>query len=105
MASHNPHMLLKGKKGLVLSITNEKSIGWAVAKRACDAGAQVGIGGQNERMMRTVSELAEANEGMTGFMVDFSDDAQVAQLVEDVAKKYRKIDFFVHSAAFAPREA
>ncbi len=98
-------MLMAGKKGLVLSITNEKSIGWAVAKRAHDAGAEVGIGGQNERMMKTVDELVAQNERMTSFTVDFGDEEQIAKLVKDVKAKYGKLDFFVHSAAYAPREA
>lgn len=97
-------MLLEGKKGLVLSVTNDKSIGWAVAKLAHDQGATVGIGAQNERTMRNVGPLAEANERMDAFTVDFQDDAQVDALVEEVKAKYGKIDFFVHSAAFANRD-
>ena len=97
-------MLLEGKKGLVLSVTNDKSIGWAVAKAAHDHGARVGVGAQNERTMRNVGPLVEANERMDAFMVDFQEDAQVDALVSEVREKYGTIDFFVHSAAFAQRE-
>lgn len=97
-------MLLAGKKGLVLSITNEKSIGWAVAKAAKEHGATVGIGGQNERTMKNVAELAAGN-GMDAFQVDFGIEADIEALVEAVGKRYGKLDFFVHSAAFAPRDA
>ena len=97
-------MLLEGKKGLVLSITNKNSIGWAVAELAANHGAQVGIGAQNERMLENVSKMIEGDDRFTPFVVDFQDDAQVDSLVEQVAAKYGKIDFFVHSAAFANRE-
>ena len=97
-------MLLAGKKGLVLSITNEKSIGWAVAKAAQEHGATVGIGAQNERMMKNAGELAAAH-GMTAFQVDFSIDTDIEALVSQVASSFGKLDFFVHSAAFAPRDA
>jgi len=98
-------MLLEGKKGLVLSVTNEKSIGWSVAKAAADAGAEVGIGAQNERMLKNVGELADSHERVTAFVVDFSEEDQIAKLVEDVKAKYGRLDFFVHSAAYAPRQA
>jgi enoyl-[acyl-carrier protein] reductase I len=97
-------MLLEGKKGLVLSITNENSIGWWVADCANKYGATVGVGGQNERMMERVNKLIEGRSGMDGYMVDFQNNAQVEALVEQVKAKYGKIDFLVHSAAFANRE-
>jgi enoyl-[acyl-carrier protein] reductase I len=48
-------MLLAGKKGLVLNVTNDRSIGWAIADAAATHGAQVGVGAQNERMMERLS--------------------------------------------------
>ena len=50
-------MLLEGKKGLVLNVTNKNSIGWAIADAANNHGATVGVGGQNERMMDGVNKL------------------------------------------------
>jgi len=97
-------MLLEGKKGLVLNVTNEKSIGWAVAKAAVEHGAEVGVGAQNERMMETVQKLIANEPNMKAFMIDFSDDAQLAKLAEDAKATYGGIDFLVHSAAFAKKE-
>lgn len=97
-------MLLEGKKGLVLSITNENSIGWWCADLANQYGATVGVGGQNERMIERVDKLVAGRDRMDAFRVDFQDDAQMAALPEQVAAKYGKIDFLVHSAAFANRE-
>lgn len=97
-------MLLQGKKGLVLSVTNEKSIGWAIADMAEQHGAEVGVGGQNERMLERVKGLIEGRERMRPFVVDFTIEEQLDQLVKDVEKTYGKIDFLVHSAAFANKE-
>ena len=97
-------MLLSGKKGLVLNVTNEKSIGWAIADVAEQHGAQVGVGGQNERMLERVNGLIQGRAGMRSFMVDFCDDAQLDQLVDQVKQAYGGIDFLVHSAAFANKE-
>src|SRR5688572_12241679 len=98
-------MLLEGKKGLVLNITNKNSIGWGIAAAAHAHGATVGVGGQNERMMERVKEMIGDDPRYAGFMVDFGIDDQIDQLVEEVKHKFGEIDFFVHSAAFAPREA
>ncbi len=97
-------MLLEGKKGLVLSVTNENSIGWWCADWANKHGAIVGVGGQNERMMERVGKLIDGRERMDGFMVDFQIDEHIDALVQQVSAKYGKIDFLVHSAAFANRE-
>jgi enoyl-[acyl-carrier protein] reductase I len=99
-------MLLAGKKGLVLNVTNEKSIGWSVADEAWRAGATVGIGGQSERMMKNVGELAASKpERMFAHQIDFGIESDIEALVEAVRRDYGALDFFVHSAAFAPREA
>lgn len=97
-------MLLAGKKGLVLSVTNDNSIGWWVANHANQHGATVGIGAQNERILDKVQPLIAGREQMDIFVCDFQDDAQVARLVNEVSAKYGKIDFFVHSAAFANKD-
>lgn len=97
-------MLLQGKKGLVLNITNKNSIGWACAEAAAEHGAQVGVGAQNERMLERVSKLTDENENMSTFVVDFSDQSQLDALSRSVAERFGKIDFLVHSAAFAQKE-
>ena len=97
-------MLLDGKKGLVLNVPNENSIGWAVAKAAAEHGARVGVGAQNEKMQSRVAKLTEGNDSMSIVVVDFSDDAQMEQLAETVKKEFGTIDFLVHSAAFANRD-
>ncbi len=97
-------MLLQGKTGLVLNVVNKNSIGWAIAESAAAHGAKVGVGAQNDRMLDGVKKLIGDNPAYTPFVVDFSDDAQLEQLATDVEKTYGKIDFVVHSAAFANRE-
>lgn len=97
-------MLLDGKKGLVLNVVNKNSIGWAIAEAAANHGAQVGVGAQNDRMLEGVSKLIGDDGRFSSFVVDFAFDDQLEQLARDVAARYGKIDFLVHSAAFAKRE-
>lgn len=98
-------MLLEGKKGLVLNVTNKNSIGWAIADRANKEGATVGIGGQNERLIEGVHRLVEGRERFDPFIIDFGFEEQFDRLAGEVAEKYGKLDFLVHSVGFAPKEA
>ncbi len=97
-------MLLEGKCGLVLNVTNKNSIGWAIADLANQHGATVGVGGQNERMMDGVLKLIGGRERFNTHQVDFQIEEDLERLARDVAKTYGKIDFLVHSAAFANRD-
>jgi len=98
-------MLLAGKKGLVLNVANENSIAWGIAKAAADHGAKVGVGAQNERFLERVNKLIDGDDRFRPFVVDFSLEEDLARLREEVAATYGAVDFVVHSAAFAPREA
>ncbi|MBS1723789.1 MAG: enoyl-ACP reductase [Armatimonadetes bacterium] len=97
-------MLLEGKKGLVLNVTNKHSIGWAVAEAANRHGARVGVGAQNEKLKGKVEELIEGRPNFDTFMVDFAFDDQLEALRDEVAAKYGMVDFVIHSAAYAKRE-
>lgn len=99
-------MLLEGKKGLVLNVTNKNSIGWAIADHAAKQGAKVGVGAQNERLLEGVNKLVAGREAeFDTFVADFSDEAAYGKLVEDVRAKYGELDFLVHSVGYAPKTA
>ena len=97
--------LLAGKRGLVLNITNKNSIGWAIAEAANLHGAEVGVGGQNDRLVEAVYKLIEGRDRFKGFTIDFGNDEEYEVLVDQIKAAYGTIDFVVHSAAFAPKEA
>ena len=98
-------MLLEGKKGLVLNVTNKNSIGWAIADRANLEGATVGVGGQNERLLEGVQKLVADRDRFDTFTIDFGFEEQFGQLAANVKERYGKIDFLVHSVGFAPKTA
>lgn len=97
-------MLLEGKKGLVLNVTNKNSIGWGIVEALHAQGAHVGVGAQNDKMLERVNKLIDGKERMSTFVIDFSDEEAMSQLGETVKKEFGEIDFFVHSAAFANKE-
>ncbi|RMG24614.1 MAG: enoyl-ACP reductase [Armatimonadetes bacterium] len=95
--------LLEGKRGIVFGVANQRSIAWAVADRAAREGAAVIVGAQNERMAQSAAKLIEGRDEFTLVQCDLNDDEQLAGLAEDVGKG-GKLDFAVHSVAFAQKE-
>ncbi len=98
-------MLLEGKKGLVLNVTNKNSIGWAIAEMANSHGATVGIGAQNERLADGVNKLITGRSGFEPFLIDFLNESEFETLHDQVKAKFGKLDFLVHSVGYAPKEA
>src|ERR1700678_3099104 len=98
-------MLLEGKTGLVLNVTNKNSIGWAIADLANRHGARVGLGAQHERLLEGAQKLVAGRTGFDLFTADFMFEEQFGLLREQVEGKYGKLDFIVHAVGFAPKEA
>jgi enoyl-[acyl-carrier protein] reductase I len=97
---------LDGKCGVVVGIANKRSLAWAIAQAAAAQGARLVLTYQNERLGENVKELAATLPvAPTLAPCDVSDDAQIASLFEVVEREFGGLDFLVHGAAFAPREA
>jgi enoyl-[acyl-carrier protein] reductase I len=98
-------MQLEGKRGVVLGVANERSIAWAIAQAAHQAGARLAFNYQNERLERDVRALAGQLDGSCCFPCDLSYDEQIDAFFGRVAEAFEgKLDFLVHSIAFARRE-
>ncbi|MBH0199313.1 MAG: enoyl-ACP reductase [Nitrospira sp.] len=97
-------MLLEGKKGLVIGVANKHSIAWAIAQSAASQGARLLFNYQNERLKQNVEELAATVAGAKAYVCDVGSDTEIASLMQQVQKEFGRLDFLVHSLAFAPRE-
>ncbi|NUQ67136.1 MAG: enoyl-ACP reductase [Phycisphaerales bacterium] len=100
--------LLNGKTGLIVGIANERSYATHIAKALVDQGAQCAFthlpGDRNaHRVTRAVQELGVASPWLCP--LDASDDAQIDALFARYAESFDRMDFLVHSIAFADREA
>jgi enoyl-[acyl-carrier protein] reductase I len=97
-------MLLEGKKGLVIGVANKHSIAWAIAQSVASQGARLLFNYQNERLKQNVEELAATVPGAKAYVCDVGSDTEIASLMQQVQKEFGRLDFLVHSLAFAPRE-
>ena len=96
--------LLNGKSGLVFGIASERSLGWAVAQSCAEHGASVGISYLNERLARRVKPLAESIGAPLCMPCDVQQSDDIDSVFAMTKTEMGKIDFLVHSLAFANRD-
>ncbi len=97
--------ILEGKKGLILGLANNKSIAWGVAQACHREGAELGFNYLGEQLEKRVRPLAEEVGSTLIEPMDVGDDAQIDAFFAKVEEKWGKLDFLVHSIAFANKDA
>ena len=96
--------LLEGKNGLVFGVANHWSIAWAIAEAAVGAGARVGLNCLDEKAARKVRPLADQLNAPLCMPCNVLDDGQLDAFFAEAAVVFDgRIDFVVHSLAFAQR--
>ena len=92
---------LQGRTVAVFGVANKRSIAWAIAQQMQQAGAQLAITYQNERLKQEADELIAALPNAQAFQCDVSRDEEIARLFATLKERYGKLDGLVHSVAFA----
>jgi enoyl-[acyl-carrier protein] reductase I len=96
---------LAGTHGLIVGVANKRSISWAIAQAVAAAGARLALTYPSERLEENVRELAATLDNPLVLPCDVSSDQQIADLASTLDREFGGLDFFVHGAAFAPKEA
>lgn len=96
-------MLMKGKKGLVMGVANDRSIAWGIAAKLHEQGAELAFTYQGEALEKRVRPLAESVGSNIVLPCDVTDDASIDAAFADIQKKWGKIDFLVHAIAFSDK--
>ena len=97
-------MLLEGKNGIIFGVANKRSIAWASAQACVEAGARLAFTYQTERFRETLEGLTEGT-GAPLAQCDVTKPEEVEQTFAMVRERFGRLDFLIHSLAFAPREA
>ncbi|MCA1590024.1 MAG: enoyl-ACP reductase [Acidobacteria bacterium] len=97
--------MLDNKVGLILGVANKRSIAWACADACARHGSRLAFTYQGERLKENVETLAATLEDSLIVPCDVTNQAEVDAAFAAVGKKFGKLDFIIHSIAFAPREA
>jgi enoyl-[acyl-carrier protein] reductase I len=95
---------LTGKRGLILGVANGDSIAHGCARAMRQAGADLAITYLNDKAERHVRPLAEALGSQLVLPCDVRENGQLEAVFDVIAKHWGRLDFVLHSIAYAPRE-
>jgi len=96
--------LMKGKRGLIMGVANDKSIAWGIAQQLAAQGADIAFTYQGEALERRVRPLIESIGMNTMISADVTNDAEMDSAFAQLKDKYGTIDFLVHAIAFAGKD-
>ena len=96
-------MSLKGKRGLIMGVANERSIAWGIAKAMAEAGAELAFTYQGEAFGSRLRPLAESVGSDFMVDVDVTDDASLDAAFADLGARWPRLDFLVHAIAFSDK--
>ena len=96
--------LMRGKRGLIMGVANNRSIAWGIAKACHGAGAQLAFSYQGEALKKRVEPLAQEVGGLVAGHCDVTDEASMDAVFVTVGKAWGGLDFLVHAIAFSDKE-
>jgi enoyl-[acyl-carrier protein] reductase I len=95
--------LMQGKRGLIMGVANDHSIGWGLARTLAAHGAMLAFSYQGEALGRRVMPLAKSVGSDLVLPCDVEDTASVDGLFAALAEKWGSLDFLVHAIAFSDK--
>jgi enoyl-[acyl-carrier protein] reductase I len=96
--------LMKGKRGLVMGVANNKSIAWGIAQAVHAQGAELAFTFQGEALEKRVRPLAEEANSSIVLPCDVTDMSSVDAVFSELEKKWGQLDFVVHAIAFSDKD-
>lgn len=96
--------LLKGKRGLIMGVANNRSIAWGIAKACADAGAELALTYQGDALKKRVEPLAAELGAIVAGHCDVTDLDTIDAVFAEIESKFGKIDFVVHAIAFSDKD-
>jgi enoyl-[acyl-carrier protein] reductase I len=94
---------MKGKRGLVMGVANDRSIAWGIAKAMAAEGAELAFTYQGEAFGKRVEPLAASLGSDFLVDVDVTDDTSLDAAFALLKARWGKIDFLVHAIAFSDK--
>ncbi len=96
--------LMKGKRGLVMGVANDKSIAWGIARALADEGAELAFTYQGEAFGKRVQPLAESVGSNLVLPADVQDEASLDAVFDRLATQWGRLDFLIHAIAYSDKE-
>jgi enoyl-[acyl-carrier protein] reductase I len=95
--------LMKGKRGLIMGLANDKSLAWGIARQLAEHGAELAFSYQGEALAKRVKPLAGQLGSDFTFDCDVSDMAALNSAFATLKERWGTIDFVVHAIGFSDK--
>ena len=96
-------MLMQGKRGLIMGVANNHSIGWGIAQALAAQGASLAFTYQGEALGKRVKPLAESLGSSLVLPCDVEDIATVDAAFDAIKAQWGSLDFLVHSIGYSDK--
>jgi enoyl-[acyl-carrier protein] reductase I len=95
--------LMKGKRGLIMGLANDKSLAWGIAQKLGAEGAELAFSYQGEALEKRVRPLAESLGSDFLIDCDVSDMAALDTAFAALKARWDTMDFVVHAIGFSDK--
>jgi enoyl-[acyl-carrier protein] reductase I len=96
--------LMKGRRGLIMGVANERSLGWGIAAACAAQGAELAFTYQGDALEKRVRPLAAGLGSKLLMPCEVTDDTSIDAAFAALGKHWDRLDFLVHAIGFADKQ-
>ena len=96
--------LMRGKRGLILGVANNRSLAFGIAKACRAHGADIGLTFQGDALKKRVEPLAEELGARLFGHCDVTEASTIDAVFDRVQQTWGALDFLVHAVAFSDKK-
>ncbi len=96
--------LMAGKRGLIMGVANNMSLGWGIARSLSEHGAELAFTYQGDALKKRVEPLASSVGSSLVIPCDVSEEGGIENTFEVLKKSWDSLDFVVHAIGFSDKD-
>ncbi len=96
--------VMRGKRGLIMGVANNRSLAWGIASTMRAAGAELALTYQGDALKKRVEPLAAELQAHVAGHCDVTDPATIDAVFQDIEALWGGLDFMVHAVAFSDKD-
>jgi enoyl-[acyl-carrier protein] reductase I len=104
MSEQTSSGVMAGKRGLIMGVANDRSIGWGIAAKLAEQGADLAFTFQGEALQKRVVPLAASVGSDLVLPCDVTDEASVDAVFDRLKSEWGTLDFVLHAIAYSDKE-
>ena len=94
---------MRGKRGLIVGVANNRSLAWGIVKACRDQGAEIALTYQGDAMKKRVEPLAAEIGALVAGHCDVTDPDSLDAVFAEIERAWGRLDFIVHAVAFSDK--